>query len=187
MAGAYISDHTGLRLRDLRQPCHLSKITDPHFQNRDLIFVTQTENGQRQSQLIIKISLGFQCPVLFFQNISDHFLGAGLTYASGDPHHGDLKLFQIKLRNILHCLKGRFHLDIGKFRSLKHPLRNRSQSALCHHIRNKSVSVHPFSYDRHKKSAGFRLPAVGDNRIHLPVQRLLQSMINSPAHLYYIS
>ena len=187
MAGPDIGDHTGLGLRDLRQTRHLPEVADPHFQNRDLVLIPQAENCQWQAQLVIKIPLGLQGSVFLFQHRSDHFLGAGLTHASGDPHHRDLKLFQIKFRDILHRLKRRFHLDIGEIRALQFSLRNRGQSAFCHHIGDEFMSVHPLAYDGHKKSAGFRLPAVGDNRIHLPVQRLLRTVVNSPAYLYYIS
>ena len=114
MAGSDICDHTGIRSGDLCQSGHLAKITDSHFQNCDLIFISQAENSQRKSQFIIKVSLCLECAVFFFKYRSDHFFCAGLANTSGDPDNRDLKLFQIKFCDILHCLKRRSYLDIWK-------------------------------------------------------------------------
>lgn len=49
------------------------QITDSHFQNCDLILISQSEYSKRKPQLIIKIPLGFQCSVLFLQNRGNNF------------------------------------------------------------------------------------------------------------------
>ena len=112
MAGTDVCDHASIRSCNLRQAGHLTEIADSHFQNCDLILITKTENSEGKSQLIVEISLGFQSTVFLLQNGRDHFLGAGLANASCDSHYRDLKLLQVKLRNVLHCLKRRFHLNV---------------------------------------------------------------------------
>ena len=114
MAGSDVCDHTRIWSGDLCQSGHLSKITDSHFQNRDLILISQTENSQRKSKFIVKVSLCLECAVFFFEDRSDHFFCAGLANTSGDSDNRNLKLFQIKFCDILHCLKRRFHLNIWK-------------------------------------------------------------------------
>ena len=59
MAGSDVGDHTGIRLCDRSQTVHLSKITDSHLQNCDLILFTETKYRQRKSQFVVKVSKCF--------------------------------------------------------------------------------------------------------------------------------
>ena len=117
MTGSDVCDHAGVRFCDLCKTGHLTEITDSHFQNCDLIFITKAEYCQRKSQLIIEIPLGFQCTVFFLQHRGDHLFCAGLSNASCDSHNRNIKLLQIKLRNVFYCLKGGTYLDIRMIRS----------------------------------------------------------------------
>ena len=122
MAGSDVCDHAGVRFRDLCKTGHLAEITDSHFQDRNLILATETEYSQRKSQFIVEIPLGFQGAVFLFQDRGDHLFCAGFSNTSCDSHNRNIKLLQIKLRNVLHCLKGRFYLNVRIVSTFKDPL-----------------------------------------------------------------
>ena len=86
------------------------------------IFITKAEYCQWKSQLIVEIPLGFQCTVFFLQHRGDHLFCAGLSNASCDSHNRNIKLLQIKLRNVFYCLKGGAYLDIRMIRPFKSSL-----------------------------------------------------------------
>ena len=65
MALADIRYHTDIWPRNLTQAVHLAKITDTHFQNGNLMFLTQTKHSKRQPQLIIKVPQSLKHPVFF--------------------------------------------------------------------------------------------------------------------------
>ena len=100
MTGSDVCDHAGVRSCDLCKSGHLAEITDSHFQDCNFIFITQSENCKRKSKFIVKVSLCFQSAVFLAEYRSDHFLGAGLTYTSGNPNYRNLKLLQIEFRNV---------------------------------------------------------------------------------------
>ena len=105
MTGSDVRDHTGIRFRDFCQTGHFPEITDSHFQNCDLIFITKAEHSQRKSQLIVEISLCFEGAVFLFQYRRNDLFCAGFSNASCDSHNRNPQLLQIKFRDILHSLK----------------------------------------------------------------------------------
>ena len=122
VAGSDVCDHAGVRFRDFCKAGHLTEITDSHFQNCNLVLITEAEYSQRKSQLIIEISLGFQCAVFLFQDRSDHLFCAGFSNTSCNSHNRNLQLLQIKLRNVFYCLKRRFYLNVRIIRTFKDSL-----------------------------------------------------------------
>ena len=187
MAGSDICNDTGFRLCNFCKSGHFAKITDSHFQNCDLILISQSEYSKRKPQLIIKIPLGFQCSVLFLQNRGNNFFCTCFSHTSGNSHNRNLKLLQIKFCNILYCLKRRFYMDISVICPFLQSLRKGCKTALFHYIRNKPVSIHPLSHNGNKKSSCFRFSAVRGHRRHFPVQKLFRSMVSTAAYLCYIS
>ena len=183
MAGTDIGDYTGIRSGNPCQPGHLSKITDSHFQHCQFILFPQAEHSQGQSQFIVKVSLCFQSAVFLAEYRSDHFLGAGLTYTSGNPNYRDLKLLQIEFRNVLYCLKGGFHHNVWKICTFQHMLRQCCQCSCFHHLRDKSVGIYSLSYNRHKQTTLICLSAVSNNRLHLFLHFVCRSIISASADL----
>ena len=187
MTGSDICNDTGFRLCNFCKSGHFAKITDSHFQNCDLILISQSEYSKRKPQLIIKIPLGFQCSVLFLQNRGNNFFCTCFSHTSGNSHNRNLKLLQIKFCNVLYCLKRRFYLNISVICPFLQSLRKGCKTALFHYIQNKPVSIHPLSHNGNKKSSCFRFSAVRGHRRHFPVQKLFRSMISTAAYLCYIS
>ena len=59
--------------------------------DRRFMSLLQTEEGQRSSDVVIEIALGFQGVVFCAQHSGHHFLCGGLSHAAGDLNHRDLK------------------------------------------------------------------------------------------------
>ena len=55
-----IGDHADIRSGYFGKTMHLSKMADAHLKDCDLMFISQTENGKRQPQLVIEIAKGLQ-------------------------------------------------------------------------------------------------------------------------------
>ena len=116
MTGTDVCDHTGIRFCNLCQPGHLAKITDSHFQNCDLIFITKAEYCQWKSQLIVEIPLGFQYTVFFLQHRGNHLFCAGLSDTSGDTDYFDIELLPVVLGDPFDCLQRRCNLNVRSCR-----------------------------------------------------------------------
>ena len=186
MAGTDVCDHAGIRSCNLCQTGHLTEITDSHFQNCNLILITKTENSEGKSQLIVEISLGFQGTVFLLQNGRDHFLGAGLANASCDSHYRDLKLLQIKFRNVLHCLKGRFHFNVWEICVLQRALGQSGKCPCFHYLRNKFMRIHTLSHNWNKKRSCFYFSAVRCDGGNFLVQLVSRAEVNAAADFGYI-
>ena len=186
MAGTDVCDHASIRSCNLRQAGHLTEIADSHFQNCDLILITKTENSEGKSQLIVEISLGFQGTVFLLQNGRDHFLGAGLANTSCDSHYRDLKLLQVKLRNVLHCLKRRFHLNVWEICVFQSALGQSGKCPCFHYLRNKFMRIHTLSHNWNEKRACFYFSAVCCDGGNFLVQLVSRAEVNAAADLGYI-
>ena len=47
-----VGDDADIRLADRCEAVHFAEMIDPHFQNGNLVFLADVENGQRESDLI---------------------------------------------------------------------------------------------------------------------------------------
>ena len=187
MTGSDVCDHAGVRFCNLCQPGHLAKITDSHFQNCNLIFITKSEYCKRKSELIIKVSLCFQSAVLFFQDGCDHFFGAGLSNASRNTYNRNLQLFQIKLCDIFNCLKRSIYLNICIVSLRQFSLGKCCKRSLRHHIRNKTVCIDSLSHDWHKQTVFLNLTAVCSNCRNLLIQQSIVAMPDAITYFCKIS
>ena len=79
VAGPDVGDDHDVGLCRLRQPGHFPEMADSHLQDRDLVLFRHPEDRERQSEVIIEVSLGLQRAVLLRQHGGDHLLGAGLS------------------------------------------------------------------------------------------------------------
>ena len=183
MTGSDVCDHTGIWPCNLCQSAHLSKITDSHFQNSNLIFLSQAKNCEWKSQFVVKIPLCLESAVFLLQNRRDHLFGTGLSHASCNPYNRYLKLFQIKFCDILHSLKGRIYLNIRKISILKFALRQCYKCPFAHDILNKTMRIHTFSYDWNKQAVFFDLAAVCGNGRNLSVHYVFRTVVDAGADL----
>ena len=109
-----VGDYTDIRLADGCKFMHLSEMVNSHLQDSDFMFFGKIEDGKRKSDSVVKVSLCLKNIVFPGKDRGNRLFGAGLANTSGDPDNRDLKLFQIKFCDILHCLKRRSYLDIWK-------------------------------------------------------------------------
>ena len=86
-----IGDHADVGARDLRQSGHLAEMADPHLQDGDLMFLPDIEDGKRESDLIVEVSLGLKYVEFLAEHGGDHLLCARLAYAAGDADDTDIQ------------------------------------------------------------------------------------------------
>ena len=176
-----IRDDHRIRLGRVGQLFHLAEVADPHLEHRDIVFLRETEDGQRQSEVIIEIARCLQNPVFPRKNGRDHFLRAGLAYGSCNPDHRNPQRPAVESGDFLNRLRRRVHTNAGECRFFFFSLGQSQKRAGLHRLRDEIVSVRTGSAHRNIEAARLRFAAVDRHRRHLPVQNGLRSEIGSSA------
>ena len=101
MGHSDVGEDTVGRADYFTQPMHLSEVVHAHFQDSGFMTVINPEDGQRNTNLIVKITHGFQHLVFLAENGSDHFFRAGLAGASGNAYQGDRQSLPVSLGPVL--------------------------------------------------------------------------------------
>ena len=60
-----VCHHTHIRSGNPAESVHFSEIADPHFQNGNLMLLSDGKHGKRKADLVIKIPLGLVHAVFF--------------------------------------------------------------------------------------------------------------------------
>ena len=183
MAPADIRNDCGLRACDLRQTVHLAEIVDSHLENRHLIFLTQTENSERQAQLIVEVRIRFQHTVFLRQHRRDRLFCAGLSNASRNADNRNIELLHIVFCHCFNGLHGILHEDIRAWRCFKCLLGNDSKCALGSHVRDKFMAVHTLTRNCNEEASLSRFPAVRHDIRDFRCFLFFRSEVSSAAHL----
>ena len=183
MAPADIRNDCGLRACDLRQTVHLAEIVDSHLENRHLIFLTQTENSERQAQLIVEVRIRFQHTVFLRQHRRDRLFRAGLSNASRNADNRNIELLHIVFCHCFNGLHGILHEDIRAWRCFKFLLGNDSKCALGSHVRDKFMAVHTLTRNCNEETSLSRFPAVRHDIRDFRCFLFFRSEVDSAAHL----
>ena len=181
MAFPYICDHHDVRLSCLGKPGHLTKMTDAHLEDSDLVFFGHTEDREGESYIIVKIPLRLQHPEALRQNGSDHFLCAGLAHGAGDPDYLRAERAAVEAGDLLNGFIIFFCQDV---RAVRHTFRmfgERHQSASLHYLRDKGMSVHFFPFEGHKQESFPDLSAVNLHSGHFAVEQFFRPVIAASA------
>ena len=162
-----IGDDSNVRFPDPGQIINLVFVVHAHFQNRDLMFRAQPENGHGKSYIIIEIALCLQYIEPGAQDRGDHILGGRLAHAAGDRYCRDLKFSLIITGQIAHGpdrIRDQYVIFAGQqlpgLSGNHAAVRAALQSAV-----QKIMGVKPLSDQGKKDISFFRLSAVG---FHMP-------------------
>ena len=81
---------------------HFTEIGDTHFDDSRLSVLGHCEQGQRNAELVVEVSLCFMSFEFLRQHRIDHFLGAGFSDAAGDTDHGDIELLAVRFCDLFY-------------------------------------------------------------------------------------
>ena len=109
-------DGTDRRSCDLRQPFHLAGFTHAHFQDCALRIFIHMKQGNGKTDLRVVVFLRLINTRAAGKCRGDHLTRRGLSDASGDTDHRDIKLIPEIRADVLHGFFCILHGDVGLIR-----------------------------------------------------------------------
>ena len=83
-----VGDDALIRKRDSRQRGNLASVRHTHFHHGEIVFRFERQQSERETEVIVEISLGAMDAVPDREQMSDRFLSGGLAHGTGDADGG---------------------------------------------------------------------------------------------------